>query len=277
MDFKDLFPSWKCSAEEFGELFPKGSALTVERIETRKQAGRGGGGGGEAGDGEQYAICYFEELRKPISLNKGNAQAIMQQAGTSVVDDWSGVVVFVLTQPFEYTDDYGERRFTHVFRIYPNSKNAVPELAAKSDLTRLIAAKRRKELQAKPAAPALNSPPVVKIGFDRAVKMVGLMRQRNLNWADVLSYAQDNDTLHHVEGVGDGSVLPPDLTDHGAKVVAALIKHRPATTQVQWDKLEAELRQQWYPPKKPATGEVIDPTTGEVLNPAGVTEDDIPF
>ena len=275
MDFKDLFPSWKCSAEEFMELFPRGTALTVERIETRKQAGRGTSEGDA--DGQQYAICYFEELRKPISLNKGNAQAIMQQAGTSVIDDWAGVTVFVLSQPFEYTDDYGERRFTHVFRIYPNSKNAVPELAAKSDLTRLIAAKRRKELQSKPAPQATGAAASAGIGFERAVKMVGLMRERNLNWADVLSYAQDNDTLHHVEGLRDGSLLPPDLTEQGAKVVGALIKHRPATTQVQWDKLEAELRQQWYPPKKPATGEVIDPTTGEVLNPAGVTEDDIPF
>lgn len=275
MDFKDLFPSWKCSAEEFGELFPQGGALTVERIETRKQAGRGAGGGTGDGDGEQYAICYFEELRKPISLNKGNAQAIMQQAGTSAVEDWSGVVVYLVTRPFEYTDDYGERRFTHVFRIYPNTKNHVPELAAKSDLTRLVAAKRRKELQAKPAAPALNSPPASTIGFERAVKMVGLLRERNLRWEDVISYAKENQKLHHIDGV-----LPPDLTEQGAMVVAGLIRHRPATTHVQFNKLEAELREQWYPPTPPkqrATGEVIDPQTGEVINPPGVSDEDIPF
>jgi hypothetical protein len=254
-------------------LFPNGTVLTVDRVEIRTKQGRSNQNQPKADpeDGEKYGVVYFRELSKPIGLNKGNAMCIAGIAGSEFIEDWKGAEVLALPWAYEDTDDRGQRYVKWVWRLYPNSKRLAVTLSPKSDLQRLCAMQERAKLQAKPASPSEPGSAAEKIGFERAVKMMGLLRERNLSWSDVVEHAKQNQTLHHVDGV-----LPPNLTEQGARVVGSLIKHMPKVTDVDTDKLAVELRAQWYPPTRPVAGEVIDPKTGEVLNPP-VTEDDIPF
>lgn len=258
MNIKQLFPSWKCDGQEFHSLFPAGTVLTVRTVEARK-----------TNDEEEYLILYFDELKKPISLNKTNAFAIADIAQTDETDEWAGVAVKMLAVPVEYTDSVTKtKKMTMGFRVYPPKRGEQPTLQPNSDLTRMIVDKQRRQLRAAPLTESRGG-----IGVESAVGMFAHIEERGKTFDDVVAMAKLRQWDQHLTGD-----IPPNLQEDAKRVVAAICKDFPKIKDVNKETLAARLRALWYPPA-PVSGDVIDTMSGEVLVP-GVPDfnpEDIPF
>jgi len=260
MNIKQLFPSWKCDGQQFHTLFPAGTVLTVRSVEARK-----------TNDEEEYLCLYFDELKKPISLNKTNAFAIADIAQTDETDEWPGILIKMLAVPVEYTDSVTKtKKMTMGFRVYPARQSDKPTLQPNSDLTRMLVEKQRRQLRAGSATGAASTP---GIGFETAVGMMAYIEERGKTFDDVVAMAKTRQFDHHLTGD-----IPPNLKEDAKKVVAAICKDFPKIKDVNKETLAAKLRALWYPPA-PVGGEVIDRVSGEVLAPAPdeFNPDDIPF
>jgi hypothetical protein len=262
MDLKQFFPSWKCDANEFHDLFPRGTVVTIATIEPRTNS-----------DDEEYLTIYFEELKKPISLNKTNAFAIADITGTTETDDWAGVQIKLFAMPVEYNDRTTKKRVTTLgFRVFGKKPNEQPTLAKGSDLTRLLMQTQRQQLTDKPAA---SQDDQQRMGDKTAVLLMLEVLKRGWTWHEIAAQL-----VQQPQFAACNSLVLPDWPASTRAPAWALIKTRPVNPDVQLDAQaeEQRLKAIWYPPKKAAKGEVIDPRTGEVLNPTEeVDPNDIPF
>lgn len=255
-NIRTMFPSKRTEPEDFHELFPGGTVLTIDRVEDRRNQ-----------DEESYYVIYFNELAKPISLNKTNSRMISDLVGSDETEEWTGFQVRVMCIPIEVPGEGGAKQMKLGFRIFKKAPSAKPELTHKSDLSILLATKRQAERRLAASGDQRPLPDSTGggIGIDRAITMMRLLKERGKNWEFVKA---------HFEGLGMAQQMakiakPPDLTPSMAAIVGSLIKSFPATVRVDPVEHEQECRALWIPS---VSGEVIDKTTGEVIS-----ADDIPF
>ena len=76
MNIDDLFPSRYLRSRDLDGAEP---TVTITSVEMKML------------NGDRRAICYFDGGYKPMILNKTNATAITQIAGTSDTDEWEGL------------------------------------------------------------------------------------------------------------------------------------------------------------------------------------------
>ena len=76
MNINDVFPSKYLRARDLDDDEP---TVTIKSVEMTTLGG------------DRRAVCYFEGAFKPLILNKTNATAITQIAGTSDTDEWEGL------------------------------------------------------------------------------------------------------------------------------------------------------------------------------------------
>lgn len=89
MDVNAAFPSKYLKAADIGEAKP---TVVIDRVQM-EAVGR---------EQEQRPVVYFTGKSKGVVLNKTNAKAIAQIAGTAETDDWSGVRVQLFVSMVDY-------------------------------------------------------------------------------------------------------------------------------------------------------------------------------
>ncbi len=268
---RDIFPSRKLLAQEIDTLYRGGVVLTVDRVEPRSK---------ESSQGQEtWAVLYFVESKKPISLNLTNAQQLAQITGSESIADWSGALVKVVAMPIEVPDqESGGRKMVMGIRLFPAPKGEVPPpgLIRGSDWT-LLAKSERARLD-RTSAKATPELPAVPIGIDSAVSMVIELEKRGKSIDFAVSHLQKLSMGPLVIGK-----MPPEWPETVKPPLKKLLAGFPATVKVDPLARAEELRALWTPP--PAEPEVIDPKTGEVISKRAGTgkpgedidPDDIPF
>lgn len=267
----DLFPSKKLTPQEVSDLYRGGVVLTIKSVEIRFSEQ----------DQSEYAVVYFRESKKPMGLNKTNAQQIADMAGTEDLDAWAGVQVKLFAMPIEIPDPErpGFKKQMLGLRVFPPKPGEQPpaELVPGSDWTvlRREMMQRAQRLGAGAAAGQLNAKP---IGMDSAIGMVIELEARGKS----IDFA-----VTHLSNLSFGPQIvgkvPPEWPETIKAPLKKLLAGFPSTVKVDRVARADELRALWTPP--PAEPEVIDPKTGEVISKRAGTgkpgeeidPDDIPF
>lgn len=249
----DLFPSKKLTPQEVSDLYRGGVVLTIKSVEVRFSEQ----------DQSEYAVVYFEESRKPIGLNKTNAQQIADMAGTEDLDAWAGVRVKLFAMPIEIPDPErpGFKKQMLGLRVFAPKPNEQPpaELVPGSDWTVL----RREMIQRAQRlgggnAPAaqLNAKP---IGIDSAISMAMELEARGKSIDFAVKHLTNLSFGPQIEGK-----TPPEWPESIKAPLKKLLAGFPSTVKVDRVARADELRALWMPP--PAEPEVIDRQTGEVVS-----------
>lgn len=92
MNIDQSFPSRYLKASDIGDSAP---VCIISRV-TIEAVGR---------DQEQKPILYFANKTKGVVLNKTNARAVAQIAGSSETDDWAGVQVQLYVAQVEFSGE----------------------------------------------------------------------------------------------------------------------------------------------------------------------------
>ncbi len=269
----DLFPSKKLTPQEVHDLYRNGVVLTIKSVEVRFSEQ----------DQSEYAVVYFVESRKPIGLNKTNAQQIADLAGTEDIDSWEGVQVKLFAMPIEIPDPErpGFKKSVLGLRVFPPKQGELPpaDLRPGTDWTVL----RRDAMQQAQRLAAGNARGQIganakPIGMDTAIKIVIELEKRGKDVDFAVAHLQKLSMGPLVLGK-----MPPEWPDTVTEALRSLVRGFGSTVKVDEVGRSQELRALWTPP--PAEPEVIDPKTGEVISKRAGTgkpgeeidPDDIPF
>lgn len=223
----------------------------------------------------------------PLRLNNRRIDAICEAYGENPADA-IGKKIVLLAQKVE---KFGKLEWDIV--VHPHTPDPatpatpIPARLATKDVNRLrLAMSSGVVLAALPAGPGINGaasggafvPANRGLGVDAAVKLIGLLEERQWSWDKLVKALSDR-------GLGKwcANLLPPDCDEAIRAHAWAIIGHLPKTKAVDFVKLRETLVASWAPP--PA--EVINPDTGEVVKneaaapPASkfdpMNPDDIPF